>query len=156
MGAGNPEHRHPAPEAFFEECTPGYYNNEGQPSPAAVRNGSYGGGPIAFVKILEAWREEGGLRGVGAQAGLDNHAPTQFAKSIALLARLYMITTTRNQADPTGLDVFFRCHPPAVAAEALNSAEIALDRGLKVEIPDLTSGQDITFAMLRKAANSET
>ena len=51
-------------QAFLEECTPGYYNNEGQPSPAAVRNGSYGGGPIAFVKILEAWREEGGLKGL--------------------------------------------------------------------------------------------
>jgi cyclohexanone monooxygenase len=51
-------------QKFFEECTPGYYNNEGQPSPAAVRNSSYGGGPIAFVKILEAWREEGGLKGL--------------------------------------------------------------------------------------------
>ena len=51
-------------QKFFEECTPGYYNNEGQPSPAAVRNGSYGGGPIAFVKILEAWRSEGGLKGL--------------------------------------------------------------------------------------------
>ena len=51
-------------QKFFEECTPGYYNNEGQPSAAAVRNGSYGGGPIAFVKILEAWRAEGGLQGL--------------------------------------------------------------------------------------------
>jgi cyclohexanone monooxygenase len=51
-------------QKFFDECTPGYYNNEGQPSPAAVRNGSYGGGPIAFVKILEAWRTEGGLKGL--------------------------------------------------------------------------------------------
>ncbi len=51
-------------QKFFEECTPGYYNNEGQPSPAAVRNGSYGGGPIAFVKILETWREDGGLKGL--------------------------------------------------------------------------------------------
>ncbi|MEQ1784880.1 MAG: NAD(P)/FAD-dependent oxidoreductase, partial [Hyphomonadaceae bacterium] len=51
-------------QKFLEECTPGYYNNEGQPSPAAVRNGSYGGGPIAFVKILEAWRAEGGLQGL--------------------------------------------------------------------------------------------
>ena len=51
-------------QKFFEECTPGYYNNEGQPSPVAVRNGSYGGGPIAFVKILEAWRAEGHLKGL--------------------------------------------------------------------------------------------
>ncbi len=51
-------------QKFFEECTPGYYNNEGQPSAVAVRNGSYGGGPIAFVKILEAWRAEGSLKGL--------------------------------------------------------------------------------------------
>lgn len=51
-------------QKFFEECTPGYYNNEGQPSSVAVRNGSYGAGPIAFVKILEAWREDGGLKGL--------------------------------------------------------------------------------------------
>jgi cation diffusion facilitator CzcD-associated flavoprotein CzcO len=49
---------------FAEECTPGYYNNEGQPSALAARNGSYGKGPIAFVKILEAWREDGTMEGL--------------------------------------------------------------------------------------------
>lgn len=49
---------------FAEECTPGYYNNEGQPSALAARNGSYGKGPIAFVKILEAWRENGTMEGL--------------------------------------------------------------------------------------------
>ncbi|HEY2069449.1 MAG TPA: NAD(P)/FAD-dependent oxidoreductase, partial [Rhizomicrobium sp.] len=28
-------------QRFLEECTPGYYNNEGKPSPLAARNGSY-------------------------------------------------------------------------------------------------------------------
>lgn len=51
-------------QKFLEECTPGYYNNEGKPSPSAVRNGSFGGGPIAFVKILEAWRADGRLEGL--------------------------------------------------------------------------------------------
>jgi cyclohexanone monooxygenase len=49
---------------FAEECTPGYYNNEGQPSALAARNGPYGKGPIAFVKILEDWRENGTLAGL--------------------------------------------------------------------------------------------
>jgi cyclohexanone monooxygenase len=51
-------------QKFQEECTPGYYNNEGQPSPLAVRNGFYGKGPIAFVQLIEAWRAAGTLDGL--------------------------------------------------------------------------------------------
>nr|QQZ49273.1 hypothetical protein JKL49_19560 [Phenylobacterium glaciei] len=51
-------------QKFQEECTPGYYNNEGQPSALAVRNGSYGAGPAAFIKVLEDWRAEGTLPGL--------------------------------------------------------------------------------------------
>ena len=51
-------------QKFFEECTPGYYNNEGKLSPLAARNGPYGGGPIAFVKVLEDWRAKGDLEGL--------------------------------------------------------------------------------------------
>ncbi|HTX47962.1 MAG TPA: NAD(P)/FAD-dependent oxidoreductase [Caulobacteraceae bacterium] len=51
-------------QKFQEECTPGYYNNEGQPSPLAVRNGFYGKGPIAFVQLIEAWRAAGTLEGL--------------------------------------------------------------------------------------------
>ncbi len=51
-------------QKFAEECTPGYYNNEGQPSPLAIQNGSYGKGAIAFVQLLEAWRTDGELRGL--------------------------------------------------------------------------------------------
>lgn len=49
---------------FAEECTPGYYNNEGQPSALAARNGSYGLGSIAFIKLLEDWRAEGSMKGL--------------------------------------------------------------------------------------------
>jgi len=49
---------------FAEECTPGYYNNEGQPSALAARNAPYGKGPIAFAKILEDWRAAGSLEGL--------------------------------------------------------------------------------------------
>ncbi len=52
---------------FQEECTPGYYNGEGQPSGLAARNGSYGAGPNAFVKILEDWRAAGDLPGLELQ-----------------------------------------------------------------------------------------
>ena len=51
-------------QKFLEECTPGYYNNEGKPSAAAVRNGPYGAGSIAFIELLEKWRAEGSLRGL--------------------------------------------------------------------------------------------
>ena len=47
------------------ECTPGYYNNEGQErEPTAVRAAPYGGGSVEYFKLLEAWREEGQLAGV--------------------------------------------------------------------------------------------
>jgi cyclohexanone monooxygenase len=58
---------------FLEACTPGYYNNEGKPGEVGgpngtffgqAQNGPYGGGPIAFVKILEDWRAEGSLAGM--------------------------------------------------------------------------------------------
>jgi len=56
-------------QEFAEECTPGYYNNEGKPSALAARNGAYGKGPIAFVKLIEAWRADGGLEGLDLTAG---------------------------------------------------------------------------------------
>ncbi|HSV03970.1 MAG TPA: NAD(P)/FAD-dependent oxidoreductase [Phenylobacterium sp.] len=51
-------------QAFLEECTPGYYNNEGNVRAMSVRNGSYGAGPVAFVKVLEAWRADGAMPGL--------------------------------------------------------------------------------------------
>ena len=51
-------------QRFQEECTPGYYNNEGKPSPLAARNGSYGAGSIAFIQMLKEWREAGELKGL--------------------------------------------------------------------------------------------
>lgn len=49
---------------FSKDCTPGYYNNEGTPSPVAARNGPYGGGSPAFLKILEEWRAKDDLEGL--------------------------------------------------------------------------------------------
>jgi cyclohexanone monooxygenase len=56
-------------EQFLKECTPGYYNNEGMPEAMTAKNSSYGAGPVAFTKVLEAWRAEGELKGLELSAG---------------------------------------------------------------------------------------
>lgn len=42
--------------AFQAECTPGYYNGEGRPR-AVSESDPYGPGPVAFHRLLAAWRE---------------------------------------------------------------------------------------------------
>ena len=50
---------------YFAECTPGYYNNEGKPTPGrSFITATYGGGPIEFFDILKKWREDGGMKGL--------------------------------------------------------------------------------------------
>jgi cyclohexanone monooxygenase len=49
---------------FLENCTPGYYNNEGQTSERSAQNGFYGGGSVAFFKLLEDWRADDQLEGM--------------------------------------------------------------------------------------------
>ncbi len=56
-------------QKFQEDCTPGYYNNEGKPSALATRNGSYGKGPIAFIHLLEQWRDAGDMAGLEINRG---------------------------------------------------------------------------------------
>ena len=50
---------------YYAECTPGYYNSEGQ---AGNRQGffsdMYGAGPLVFFEVLKAWREKGDLAGL--------------------------------------------------------------------------------------------
>ncbi len=47
------------------DCTPGYYNNEGQErEPTAMQAAPYGGGSIEYFKLLEAWRQDGQLAGL--------------------------------------------------------------------------------------------
>ena len=50
--------------AFQEQCTPGYYNNEGQPAAGGFLGTSYGLGPMAFFKLLENWRNDGTYAGL--------------------------------------------------------------------------------------------
>jgi cyclohexanone monooxygenase len=50
---------------FLEECTPGYYNNEGKPAErASAQNGPYGAGPNAYFQVIADWREAGDLEGL--------------------------------------------------------------------------------------------
>jgi len=49
---------------FLEDCTPGYYNNEGKPGERSGQNGFYGGGSEEFFRILRDWRAAGGLHGL--------------------------------------------------------------------------------------------
>jgi cation diffusion facilitator CzcD-associated flavoprotein CzcO len=50
--------------SFQEQCTPGYYNNEGRPADGGFLGSSYGGGPIAFFQLLADWRAEGRFEGL--------------------------------------------------------------------------------------------
>ena len=49
---------------FLESCTPGYYNNEGQPEKRAAQNSTYGGGSIEYFQILADWRDAGSFPGL--------------------------------------------------------------------------------------------
>ncbi|WP_309622602.1 NAD(P)/FAD-dependent oxidoreductase [Novosphingobium sp.] len=49
---------------FQEECTPGYYNGEGQLSPLAASFASYGKGSNAFFKLIADWRGSGAMSGM--------------------------------------------------------------------------------------------
>ena len=47
-----------------QQCTPGYYNNEGQPGQGGFLGSSYGKGPMAFFELLADWREAGTFEGL--------------------------------------------------------------------------------------------
>jgi cyclohexanone monooxygenase len=49
--------------AFFESCTPGYYNNEGNIGDRRA-GGTYLPGLNAFNALLEQWRAEGSMQGL--------------------------------------------------------------------------------------------
>jgi cyclohexanone monooxygenase len=50
--------------AFERECTPGYYNNEGEEKRRWFLGEPYAPGFYAFDKLLRAWRERGDLEGL--------------------------------------------------------------------------------------------
>ena len=50
-------------ESFQEQCTPGYYNNEGHVN-RERQNTFYGGGPIEFFDRMKKWRSNAKLTGL--------------------------------------------------------------------------------------------
>jgi cyclohexanone monooxygenase len=50
--------------SFQEQCTPGYYNNEGRPAEGGFIVSSYGKGPMPFFKLLAEWRQAGTYPGL--------------------------------------------------------------------------------------------
>jgi cyclohexanone monooxygenase len=51
-------------ERFLSECTPSYTNHEGDVKSFNARNMPYGGGPVAYFRILSEWRAGGELEGL--------------------------------------------------------------------------------------------
>jgi cyclohexanone monooxygenase len=49
---------------YLASCTPGYYNNEGQPDARMERNAQFWRGPMAFIRLLDAWRRDGTMPGL--------------------------------------------------------------------------------------------
>jgi cyclohexanone monooxygenase len=50
---------------FYSECTPGYYNSEGQAgNRAGFFSDMYGAGPLRFFEVLAEWRANGRLDGL--------------------------------------------------------------------------------------------
>ncbi|HET9078864.1 MAG TPA: NAD(P)/FAD-dependent oxidoreductase [Acidimicrobiales bacterium] len=49
---------------FQEQCTPGYYNNEGRPAEGGFVLAAYGRGPMPFFELLAEWRDRGDFAGL--------------------------------------------------------------------------------------------
>jgi cyclohexanone monooxygenase len=55
-------------ERFYRECTPGYYNSEGQVgNKGGFFSDMYGAGPLRFFEVLEHWRADGRMQGLALQ-----------------------------------------------------------------------------------------
>jgi cation diffusion facilitator CzcD-associated flavoprotein CzcO len=50
--------------AMSDNCTPGYYNEEGRRGPASRQNSFYFGGPTEYAELLARWRADGSLAGL--------------------------------------------------------------------------------------------
>ena len=49
---------------FTSECTPSYFNNEGDKAPKWALFNGYGHGWSAFEALLENWRNAGDMQGM--------------------------------------------------------------------------------------------
>ena len=44
---------------FEQECTPGYFNNEGRTDQPSILSRGFGAGPLEYIRLLKQWRGEG-------------------------------------------------------------------------------------------------
>jgi cation diffusion facilitator CzcD-associated flavoprotein CzcO len=44
---------------FFEDCTPGYYNNEGSDRQTTAFSNTYGDGPFEYIRVINEWVDRG-------------------------------------------------------------------------------------------------
>ncbi len=58
-----------ARQPFLNQCTPGYYNNEGKPNERTARNSQFWRGPMVFIRMWNAWRKDGTLAGLELTQG---------------------------------------------------------------------------------------
>ncbi len=49
---------------FYMECTPGYYNGEGQLGRLGLFSELYGAGPVVFHELVREWRTNGEMKGL--------------------------------------------------------------------------------------------
>ncbi len=54
-------------ERFYRNCTPGYFNNEGDPAGKSWFGTLYGGGTVRYFEIVRGWRSRGDLEGMQLQ-----------------------------------------------------------------------------------------
>jgi cation diffusion facilitator CzcD-associated flavoprotein CzcO len=54
----------PVMMSFLSECTPGYYNNEGQDPGPHSRSAGYPRGAAAYFRYIDAWRRSGEFAGL--------------------------------------------------------------------------------------------
>lgn len=52
---------------FVTECTPGYYNSEGEPNGRSFLGEPYWGGFYALTELLQNWRDAGDMNGLAVQ-----------------------------------------------------------------------------------------
>lgn len=49
---------------YHVNCTPSFFNEEGQLNDDAIKKGPYSGGALNFIEILSNWREQGDMAGL--------------------------------------------------------------------------------------------
>jgi len=54
----------PLMTSFLSDCTPGYYNNEGQDPGVHGRSAGYPQGPAAYFRYIDQWRTSGDFEGL--------------------------------------------------------------------------------------------